>query len=215
MQSLGTPPPAAAALPAGIYRIGGGVSAPVPIVKAEPEYSEEARKAKWQGAVLLQMVVDENGIPQDIHVVRSLGLGLDQKAIEAVQRWRFKPGLKDGNPVPVSANIEINFRLPLSPEAIAGAVTVAEGVLNSRIVSKPSPEYPSVAKLARVQGSVRYSVIVGPDGKVRDVQYVSGPAMLATPEVLRTVSEWEYQPYQLNGAPVTVQSTVTVNFVLN
>ena len=95
----------------GAYKIGGGVSAPVPVFRPEPEYSEEARKAKWQGAVLLQLVVDENGVPQDIKVVRSLGLGLDQKAIEAVQKWRFKPGLKDGKPVPVSANIEVNFRL--------------------------------------------------------------------------------------------------------
>jgi len=93
------------------YKIGGGVSAPVPIFRPEPEYSEEARKAKWQCAVMLQIVVDENGVPQDIKVVRSLGLGLDQKAIEAVRKWRFKPGLKDGKPVPVSANIEVNFRL--------------------------------------------------------------------------------------------------------
>ena len=95
----------------GAYRIGGGVSAPVPVFRPEPEYSEEARKAKWQGAVLLSLVVDEDGTPKDIKVVRSLGLGLDQKAIEAVQKWRFKPGLKDGKPVPVSANIEVNFRL--------------------------------------------------------------------------------------------------------
>jgi periplasmic protein TonB len=95
----------------GAYKIGGGVSAPVPVYRPEPEYSEEARKAKWQGAVLLELVVDANGVPQDIKVVRSLGLGLDQKAIEAVQKWRFKPGQKDGKAVPVSANIEVNFRL--------------------------------------------------------------------------------------------------------
>jgi len=94
-----------------VFKIGGGVSAPVPVYKPEPEYSEEARKAKWQGAVLLSMVVDENGVPQDIKVVRSIGLGLDQKAIEAVQKWRFKPGVKDGKAVPVFANIEVNFRL--------------------------------------------------------------------------------------------------------
>jgi len=95
----------------GAYKIGGGVSAPVPTFKPEPEYSEEARKAKWQGAVLLELVVDADGVPQNIKVIRSLGLGLDQKAIEAVQKWRFKPGQKDGKPVPVSANIEVNFRL--------------------------------------------------------------------------------------------------------
>ena len=83
----------------------------MPVYKPEPEYSEEARKAKWQGAVLLSMVVDENGVPQEIMVVRSIGLGLDQKAIEAVKKWRFKPGVKDGKAVPVFANIEVNFRL--------------------------------------------------------------------------------------------------------
>jgi TonB family protein len=112
--------PDGAALPAppppGTYRIGGGVSAPVPTVRADPEYSEEARKAKWQGAVLLQVVIDENGVPQNIQVVRPLGMGLDQKAIEAVQKWRFKPGLKDGQPVSVTANMEINFRLLQSPQ---------------------------------------------------------------------------------------------------
>ncbi|HSP70244.1 MAG TPA: energy transducer TonB [Bryobacteraceae bacterium] len=93
------------------FKIGGGVSAPVPVYRPEPEYSEEARKAKWQGAVMLSLVVDENGIPQDIKVIRSIGLGLDQKAMEAVQKWRFKPGVKDGKAVPVFANIEVNFRL--------------------------------------------------------------------------------------------------------
>ncbi len=95
----------------GVYRIGGGVSAPVVLVKVEPEYSEEARKAKWQGTVVLSVVVDEKGYPRDLKVLRSLGLGLDQKAIEAVEKWRFKPGLKDGKPVAVAATIEVNFRL--------------------------------------------------------------------------------------------------------
>jgi len=95
----------------GAYRIGGGVSAPTVLVKVEPEYSEEARKAKWQGTVILSLVVDENGTAQGIKVTKSLGLGLDQKAIEAVMKWRFKPGMKDGKPVPVMASIEVNFRL--------------------------------------------------------------------------------------------------------
>lgn len=95
----------------GAYRIGGGVSAPSVLSKVEPEYSEEARKAKWQGTVVLQLVVDDQGRPQNLKVLRSLGLGLDQKAIEAVEKWRFKPGMKDGKPVPVMATIEVNFRL--------------------------------------------------------------------------------------------------------
>ena len=95
----------------GAYRIGGGVSAPSVLSKVEPEYSEEARKAKWQGTVVLQLVVDDQGRPQNLKILRSLGLGLDQKAIEAVEKWRFKPGMKDGKAVPVMATIEVNFRL--------------------------------------------------------------------------------------------------------
>ena len=95
----------------GVYRIGGGVSDPVPIFKPEPEYSEEARKAKFQGAVLLAIVIDEQGRTRDIRVLRPLGLGLDEKAIEAVTKWRFRPSMKDGRPVPVMANVEVNFRL--------------------------------------------------------------------------------------------------------
>jgi protein TonB len=95
----------------GAYRIGGGVSAPSVIFKVEPEYSEEARKAKFQGTVILFVVVDEKGNPRDLKVIRPLGLGLDQKAIEAVEKWKFSPGKKDGKAVAVQATIEVNFRL--------------------------------------------------------------------------------------------------------
>ncbi len=95
----------------GAYKIGGGVSAPSIIYKVEPEYSEEARKAKFQGTVVLFVVVDEHGNPRDIKILRPLGLGLDEKAVEAVEKWKFSPGKKDGKPVPVQAQIEVNFRL--------------------------------------------------------------------------------------------------------
>lgn len=95
----------------GVYKIGGGVSAPVATYKPEPEYSEEARKAKYQGEVWLSVVVDEKGVPQNIRVTRKLGLGLDEKAIEAVSKWRFKPGMKDGKPVAVQATIAVSFHL--------------------------------------------------------------------------------------------------------
>jgi periplasmic protein TonB len=95
----------------GVYKVGGGVSAPTLLFRVEPEYSEEARKAKWQGTVLLSVIVDEMGRPSHLSVLRSLGLGLDQKAIDAVSQWKFKPGQKGGKAVPVIATIEVNFRL--------------------------------------------------------------------------------------------------------
>jgi len=95
----------------GIFKVGGGVSAPSLLYKVEPEYSEEARKAKYQGTVVLYVEVDPSGKAVNPKVVRSLGLGLDEKAIEAVRKWKFKPGYKDGHPVTVAATIEVNFRL--------------------------------------------------------------------------------------------------------
>jgi TonB family protein len=95
----------------GVYQIGGDVSQPVPILKIEPEYSEEARKAKYSGTVVLSVIIDANGNTRDIHVVRPLGLGLDEKAIEAVARWRFRPAMRNGHAVAVQAQVEVNFRL--------------------------------------------------------------------------------------------------------
>ena len=95
----------------GAFRVGGGVSAPKAIYDPDPEYSEEARQAKYQGTVLLWIVVGADGKPRDIRVERSLGMGLDERAIEAVKQWRFEPSLKDGHPVAVQVNIEVSFRL--------------------------------------------------------------------------------------------------------
>jgi TonB family protein len=95
----------------GVFRIGAGVSSPVLIHRVEPAYSDEARKAKFQGTVVLAVVVDENGRVRDLRVARPLGLGLDEKAIEAERQWRFKPSQRQGKPVAVLATVEVNFRL--------------------------------------------------------------------------------------------------------
>lgn len=93
------------------YRPGRGITPPRAIYDPEPEYSEEARKVRQQGVVVLSLIVDPNGRAKDVRVARSLGLGLDEKAIEAVRTWKFQPGMKDGQPVAVEVNIEVNFRL--------------------------------------------------------------------------------------------------------
>jgi TonB family protein len=95
---------------------GNGLFNPVPILRPEPKYTEEARLARIQGGVLLSLVVDASGAPRNIKVVRSLDPGLDQMAIEAVRQWTFKPGRKDGNPVAVQAQLEITFRLLDKPD---------------------------------------------------------------------------------------------------
>jgi len=95
----------------GIFRVGAGVSPPRPIYQPEPEFSEEARKAKYQGICTLALVVGVDGRPSNIHVQSSLGMGLDEKAIEAVRNWRFEPAMKDGHPVAVAIAVEVDFHL--------------------------------------------------------------------------------------------------------
>lgn len=96
----------------GIYRAGsGGVSSPRAISTPDPEYSEEARKAKVQGVVTLYAVIGPDGRPRDLRVMRALGMGLDEKALEAVRNWRFEPAKKDGQAVSVMVNIEVRFSL--------------------------------------------------------------------------------------------------------
>ena len=95
----------------GIYKVGGGVSAPRAIYQPDPEYSEEARKAKYQGTVVLWMIVGPDGRARDIRIQRSVGMGLDEKAIEAVKTWKFEPARKDGHAVAVQINVEVSFRL--------------------------------------------------------------------------------------------------------
>ncbi len=92
-------------------RVGGGVTAPSLLHKVEPEYSEEARTVKFQGTVLLEVVIDVDGVAKNIELINGLGFGLDEMAAQAISLWKFKPGERGGVPVPVQAQIEMNFRL--------------------------------------------------------------------------------------------------------
>jgi TonB family protein len=91
--------------------IHGTLTPPILLVKIEPEYSDEARRAKIQGTVMLIIEVDTHGDVHNVSVKQSLGLGLDEKAIEAVSHWKFRPGTIDGKPAVISALVEVNFRL--------------------------------------------------------------------------------------------------------
>ncbi len=96
---------------AGVFKVGGGVSAPRVIHDPAPRYSKEARKAKLQGTCVLWLVVDADGKPRDIRVARVLGMGLDEEAIKAVKKWKFEPARKDGQPVAVQINVQVTFKL--------------------------------------------------------------------------------------------------------
>ena len=95
----------------GLFHVGGGVLAPVVITEVDPEFSEEARKAKFSGSVEVYLIVDEMGRPVNVRVARGVGMGLDEKAVEAVKQYRFKPALRNGKPVKVDLFIDVNFTI--------------------------------------------------------------------------------------------------------
>ena len=96
--------------PQQVYHVGGDVTAPKLVYAPDPEYTEEARRAKYEGACVISTIVDAQGNPTQVQVVRQLGMGLDNKAVEAVKQYKFVPGMRLGKPVAVGVKIEVNFR---------------------------------------------------------------------------------------------------------
>jgi TonB family protein len=87
---------------------------PEVIRKVDPVYTRQALEAMFEGFVTLRVIVGTDGLPDDVTVIRGVGLGLDESALECLKRWRFKPATRDGEPVPVRATVEVRFRLPVS-----------------------------------------------------------------------------------------------------
>jgi len=107
----GGPPPTARDTGPALYHVGHGVTAPVVLRTVAAELSERAREEKLSGSCLISLIVNEQGIPEDVHVVKSLEPTLDESAVNAVRQYRFGPAMHHGTPVPVMVTIEVNFRL--------------------------------------------------------------------------------------------------------
>ena len=189
------------------------VTAPSLRMKVAPEYSEEARRAGYQGTVMLYVQVDPSGKPVNMRVLHSLGLGLDEKAIEAVQKWQFKPGTKDGVPVTVEAQVEVNFRLMLGPWRIARQEYDTTAVAGATKPVVQSASYPPNCKAN--PATVTLSLLVGADGKTSNVQVIrSDDASFEQPAV-EAVKRWLFLPAQLKGTPQAVSGELDLECTLS
>jgi TonB family protein len=195
----------------GVYRAGNGVSQPSLVSKVEPDYSETARKMRAEGVVVLQMVVQQDGTPRNLRVMRSLNYGLDQKAIEAVQKWRFNPGMKDGNAVAVAATVEVNFRLlkggPLDfwysgPMAFALETGVTMPLVGNGTMPKGVREISDE--------SVVFEFTVDSSGSVKDIRSVHG-SQSSSDLLSPYLAGWKFQPAVKDGQ--SVEATGRVRFV--
>ena len=105
------PTPPAGATPAEVFHVGGSITPPRTVYSPEPQYTEQARKANLQGTCTLGLIVEKDGHPRNIRVLKGIGMGLDENAIEAVKTWKFEPAIKDGQPVRVEIAVEVSFHL--------------------------------------------------------------------------------------------------------
>ena len=187
-----------------MFRPGPDVTAPFVIAKATPAYTEEARLAKLEGSVLLSLVVGVDGQPGDIQVGRALGLGLDEKAVENVRAWQFKPGTKKGIPVAVRAQEEVFFR----PERTLWDWHVVRAAFRlPTLETRPAlikVKFPPTVDLEE-NASVTIAFDISPKGVPANLDIVKSSDAKWEGELLAAVRDgWRFRPGIVDGKPATV-----------
>ena len=186
-------------------------TAPTVAFKVEPEYSEEARKVHLEGAVILKIIIDEEGKPRDLQVVRSLGLGLDESAIAAVSKWQFQPRTKNGQPVPGPAQIEVNFRLldKGSNGATRWHLARAEFHLPDG-VSRPICDkvVPPGVGAETDNASATLTFDIDEQGAPVNLRIEKASNDDWSSDVAAALSKWRFTPASQDGRPVSVSCTM-------
>lgn len=188
----------------GAYRIGNGVTAPALLSRVEPEYSNVARKLRVMDAtVVLRLIVEPDGSARDIRVLRPMGYGLEEKAMEAVQKWRFKPGFKDGNAVPVEAQIQTNFRILRRPGESNVWYSGPMAFRSEAGFTPPEVRDGTMPKPVRDSSdeTAIFEFTVDTSGSVMNIHVISGSTSAA--EVLtRSLAAWKFEPAMKENRPV-------------
>ncbi len=205
----------------GPYKIGGRISAPVVLHSVMAEYSDEARRANYQGVCLISLIVDAQGNPQNIRVVRALGMGLDAKAIEAIRQYKFKPAMKDGTtPVPVQITIEVDFRLYAQKKPVPSTApsfdTEPGNVSPPLLINYVKPKYSRYARKNRVTGVCVIGLTVDTNGIPRNVHVVTSLELSLDANAVKSVKHWRYKPAtnMKNGTAIPFEGTVKIEFKL-
>jgi TonB family protein len=207
-------PPVNTPATTGAYTATAGISQPTLVRKVEPEYTEEARQAHLAGMVRLQCVVGTDGKPREFRVIQSLGLGLDENAILAVEKWLFEPGRRAGEPVNVIASVEVTFRLldDKASDLISWHLARAEfnaGAGTARPVVTKSAAPRAVAGASHATATL--SFVVDAQGSPVDLKVESNSDSEWASEVVGALSKWKFSPGRKFGTPVPV--AVKMDFI--
>jgi TonB family protein len=197
-----------------VYKPGDpGVTSPSVVTEKRPSYTPEAMRASVEGTVVLEAVIDTDGKATKIAVKKSLDAvyGLDRKAEEALAGWRFKPGTKDGKPVPVHVTVDMTFtlrdRLPVFDKSTPGVTPPA-------IRFEKRPVYTAEAMREKVKGSVFLEGIVGTDGRVTGVKVIQSLRPDLDENAVDAFSQWGFRPARLGGRAVPFRVQVEITFTL-
>jgi TonB family protein len=195
------------------YPVGGDVKAPVAVVHVDPVYPEEARRERVSGMVILETIIDHNGVVKDITVRKGLPHGLSEAAVDAVKQWVFKPGTINGEAVDVIFNLTINFRLE-KKDSDDAPLRVGGDVRAPVVMEKVEPVYTEEARKARIKGIVIVEAVIGRDGLVKNASVLKPLPFGLDQAAVDAVKQWKFKPGTLDGKPVDVIFNLTVNFRL-
>jgi TonB family protein len=192
-----------------VQKPGNGVTTPVLIREVKPAYPKAAMDRKVQGVVEVKAVVLADGTVGDVTVKKSLDPDLDAEAIRAAKQWKFKPGTKDGEPVPVEVSIELSFTLRDGPVYKIGA-----GVSAPVLMKEVKPKYTDGAMRRKMQGVVEVAAVVLEDGTVGDVKVTKPLDEELDQQAVAAAKQWTFKPGTVDGKPVKVQVTIELSFTL-
>jgi TonB family protein len=192
-----------------VYKIGNGVTSPVLIREVKPTYTKAAMDRKVQGTVEVNAVILADGTVGDVTVKKSLDPDLDAEAIRAAKQWKFKPGTKDGEPVPVEVSIELSFTLRDGPTYKIGA-----GVSSPVLMREVKPKYTEGAMRRKVQGTVEVEAVILQDGTVGDVRVTKSLDEELDQQAVSAAKQWTFKPGTKDGKPVAVQVNIELTFTL-
>jgi len=187
----------------------------------EAIYPLKAQKKGIQGQVMVKFVISEEGDVESAEATSGDPL-LAAAAVDAAKQWKFKPYIKNDKPVRVTTSIPFDFAFSdkvreisvSEPRDPKWAIPLPPGVVQGRLIHQVVPIYPKEAKQRHIQGTVVLQIVIGKDGRLRDLTPISGPIELYS-AAIGAVQQWRYTPFEKDGAPVAVQTTITVDFTLS
>jgi TonB family protein len=184
-----------------------GLNAPTVLRSTAALYTEDARTHAIEGTVTIEAVIDEKGRVTSSRILKGLGFGLDQVALESLQDWQISPGTRNGLPVSVAAQIDVEFNL-----RSANALRMGAGLTPPTVLTRVPPQYTPEAVRAGVGGAVVLQAVVKSDGIIDILRVVRGLPFGLTDSAIDALKQWRFQPGQQNGQNADIALNVEVNF---